>query len=76
MVATVLKKAEDSDDLILRLYETAGRDCIAEIRCPLLETSASVPLGHYEIKTLKISFRAEGEFQPAETDMLERTIPS
>jgi alpha-mannosidase len=31
LLVTVLKKAEDSDDLILRFYETQGRDCNAKI---------------------------------------------
>jgi alpha-mannosidase len=37
VVCTVLKKAEDSDDLIMRFYETKGTECTAKIRLsPLL----------------------------------------
>ncbi len=31
IILTVIKKAEDSDDIILRLYETSGKDAKAEI---------------------------------------------
>lgn len=55
VVATVLKKAEDSDDLILRIYETSGRDAKARITIPFLKISSEVALGHHEIKTLRVS---------------------
>jgi len=32
VILTVIKKAEDSDDIILRLYETSGQDATAETR--------------------------------------------
>jgi alpha-mannosidase len=32
LVVSVLKKAEDSDDMIIRFYETKGDECIAKIR--------------------------------------------
>ena len=32
LIVTVLKKAEDSDDLIMRFYETKGADCTAIIK--------------------------------------------
>jgi alpha-mannosidase len=32
LIVTVLKKAEDSDDLIVRFYETKGSECMAQIR--------------------------------------------
>ncbi len=36
VILTVLKKAEDSDDLVLRLYESAGKACTARLSlaCP------------------------------------------
>ena len=75
VVATVLKKAEDSDHLVLRLCETAGEDSVAVIRCPYLGASASVPIGHYEIKTLRMLSWDGGCLQLCETDMLERAEP-
>lgn len=32
LVVTVLKKAEDSDDLMLRFYETTGQACTAKVK--------------------------------------------
>ena len=32
LVVTVLKKAEDSDDLVIRFFETAGNDCTAKVK--------------------------------------------
>lgn len=41
LVVTVLKKAEDSDDLIMRFYETKGIGCTAKIRLsPLMGIDA------------------------------------
>jgi alpha-mannosidase len=41
MIITALKKAEDSDDLILRFYETKGAECPAKIRLsPLMGIDA------------------------------------
>jgi alpha-mannosidase len=31
-IVTVVKKAEDSNDIILRWYEAEGKDCVATIR--------------------------------------------
>lgn len=75
VVATVLKRAEDSGDLVLRMYETAGKDGVARISCRYLEASASVPIGHHEVKTVKITSWAGGKLQVRDTDMLERENP-
>lgn len=32
LVVTVLKKAEDSDDLVFRPYETTGQPCVAKVK--------------------------------------------
>ena len=32
LIVTVLKKAEDSDDLMLRFYETTGQPCVAKVK--------------------------------------------
>jgi alpha-mannosidase len=66
IVCTVLKKAEDSDDLVIRLYETAGRDTKARISFPSEKIVQDVQMGHHEIKTLKLT---DGKF--IEVNMLE-----
>jgi alpha-mannosidase len=75
VVAVSFKKAEDSDDLILRFYETDGKESIAEIRLPWHKFSRSIPLKPFEIKTLKFSFNSQKEaVSVKEVDMLERII--
>lgn len=59
VVLTVVKRAEDGDDLILRSYETAGQAVTAEIglhgtgTVPCAETRQRVPWRPYELKTLR-----------------------
>ena len=59
MVLTVVKRAEEGDDLILRGYETAGQAVTAEISLrgtgtvPCVETRQQVPWRPYELKTLR-----------------------
>lgn len=51
----VLKKAEDgSGDLILRMYETAGKTTETEIRLKALKLQVSAEFQPFEIKTLRI----------------------
>jgi alpha-mannosidase len=74
VIVTAAKRAEDDDDLVLRFYESEGRDIEAQVRTAFPVATARevnfmedeigkvptrgrlvrVPLGHYEIKTLKI----------------------
>jgi alpha-mannosidase len=42
VVLTAIKKAEDSDGLILRLYEWAGKDGAVEVHIPTGATSATL----------------------------------
>jgi len=71
VVCTVLKKAEDSDNLIIRLYETSGRNTTATVAFPSLKIRERVRLGHHEIKTLKLS---RGRL--TEVDLLEKKMRS
>jgi len=73
VVLTAVKKSEDGDDLILRFYETNGQETTAQIALPQENFSYKTPLGHYEIKTLRISFGAGG-ITVQETDLLENAI--
>ncbi|MEK6571333.1 MAG: glycoside hydrolase family 38 C-terminal domain-containing protein, partial [Bacteroidota bacterium] len=71
IVCTVLKKAEDSDDLVIRLYETIGRYTTAIINLPSLNFKEQVKVDHHEIKTLKIHDR-----KVMGVNMLEENIHS
>jgi len=73
VVLSVVKKAEDDDDLILRLYETDGRDGEVKIAMPAERASCVFPIGRFEIKTLRCSKR-NGKLVATEVDMLERPL--
>jgi alpha-mannosidase len=66
IMVSVVKKAEDSNDLIVRCYETDGEETSAEISIPSMPQSWRGKLKPSEIKTLK--FSAKGV---EETDLLE-----
>jgi alpha-mannosidase len=74
VLLSACKKAEDSDDLVIRFFETAGQDGEAALtfaaapsaawetdmlennltEIPVSGASITVPLGHNEVKTLKV----------------------
>ena len=69
-MVTVLKQAEDGEDLIVRCVETHGQDVEATIRIPHISAMWSFPLGHAEIK----SFRVGRDGSVHEIDLLEDDI--
>ncbi|MBN2471632.1 MAG: alpha-mannosidase [Anaerolineae bacterium] len=69
---TVLKQAEDSDDLILRAYETTRTATRAVIRLPQWGRTIEAAFGPCEIKTFRIP--PDPARPIAETDLLERDI--
>jgi alpha-mannosidase len=54
VVVTVLKQAEDGDDLILRAYESARTATQATIRLPAWGRTIEASFGPGEIKTLRV----------------------
>ncbi|MGA2630413.1 MAG: glycoside hydrolase family 38 C-terminal domain-containing protein [Terriglobia bacterium] len=69
VVVSVVKKAEDGDDLIIRCYETAGRAVNATVNLGMVNrhwTGAFRPL---EIKTLRVP-RGDGDIR--EVNLLEQ----
>lgn len=67
ILVTVLKKAEETDDFILRLYETKGKSTQVEIK--LFKRIFKIKVGAYEIKTLLIPKNKEIPVQ--EVNLLE-----
>jgi len=51
---TAFKKAEDGDELIVRLFEPTGRGRRTTLSLPHLELKHSVRLAPFEIRTLAI----------------------
>jgi alpha-mannosidase len=64
-----MKKAENSNDLILRLFEPTGKKRSINISVPFLKFNQRVEIGGYEIKTLKINPRTG---KMVEVNLLER----
>lgn len=69
IIMSAFKKAEKSDDYILRLYETYGLKTLAKVGLPKLSRIFSIEMGPYEIKTILIPADPEKEIR--ETDLIE-----
>ncbi|MBB3128593.1 alpha-mannosidase [Paenibacillus rhizosphaerae] len=69
VVVSVLKKAEDSDDLILRAYETTKSATRAVIRLPKWNRIIEADFGPCEIKTFLIPKNADAPVR--ETNLIE-----
>jgi alpha-mannosidase len=69
VVVSVMKKAEDGDDLIVRCYETAGREVKATLDLGLVNRRWTGNFRPLEIKTLRVPL-AEGEIR--EVNLLEQ----
>jgi len=69
VVVSVVKKAEDADDLIIRCYETAGREAKATLDLGLVNRHWTGTFRPLEIKSLRVP-RAGGEIR--EVNALEQ----
>ena len=69
-LVTVVKKAEDDDGMVLRLYEYAGRKDEVKINVTILDKEIRLPVSKYEIKTIKLEQGVSG--RTVETDLIER----
>jgi alpha-mannosidase len=71
LLVSVVKKADDNDDLVIRCYETAGVGTSGTIRLPRFNRTIEADFGPCEIKTFRIP---RDEAQPVvETNLLEWT---
>jgi alpha-mannosidase len=68
---TAFKKAEDGDDLIIRLHEPTGQPRSTTVSLPWAGAKQEVRLQGFEVKTLRFDHRT-GLF--IETDLLERSV--
>jgi len=72
VVLSVLKKAEDGGDLILRCWEAWGRAVEAEIELPWWQRVIRAQFGPYEIKTFRV--RQDCTQPIVETNLLEEPL--
>ncbi|MBN1642469.1 MAG: alpha-mannosidase [Anaerolineae bacterium] len=71
IVLTALKVAEEGDDLIVRGYETAGRETMAQVRIGADGPRWTVAWRPHEIVTLRVS----GDGAPVRVNILEEPAP-
>jgi len=69
VMVSVLKQAEDGDDLVLRAYETNGTAARATILLPKWGREIKIDFGPYEIKTFRVP--RDPVKQVKETNLLE-----
>ena len=69
MVVSVVKKAEDGEDLIIRCYETTGRPTNASLELGLVNRRWTGSFRPLEIKTLRVPLEG-GEIR--EVNLLEQ----
>jgi alpha-mannosidase len=55
VVVSAIKQAEDGGDVIVRMYETAGKDTTAKLDLSFAKTQWTGKFRPYEIKTLRIN---------------------
>jgi alpha-mannosidase len=70
VLVTAVKQSEEGADIVIRLYEYAGREDEAVVTVRPIQRTFKVRLGPYEIKTVMLK-KAAG-WRPVETDLLER----
>lgn len=71
VVITAIKKAEDSNDIIVRLFEPTGHPRATVLFIPFLKLKIKLSFDPFEIKTLRINPR-NGNYY--ETNLMERKI--
>ncbi|QSO51573.1 alpha-mannosidase [Alicyclobacillus curvatus] len=69
VIISVVKQAEDNDDLVIRCYEAHGRQTDTTIRLPRWGREISLEFGPSEIKTIRVPLAIDHEAY--ETDLLE-----
>jgi alpha-mannosidase len=69
VVVTVVKAAEDGGAVVVRAYESSGRETHATVELPLLERTIEAEFGPSEIKTFVVP--CDSSAPVAETNLLE-----
>jgi alpha-mannosidase len=58
VLMTACKKAEDSADYIIRLFEPSGEPCATVVHLPIWGIEQEIKLGAFEIKTMRLDLQA------------------
>lgn len=71
VLVTAVKRAEEGDDIIVRLFEPTGEKRRTTLALPFISLSKTVTLRPFEIKTLRVNLK-ERTF--VETDLMEKPL--
>ena len=69
VIASVMKRPEKGEGLVIRLYEAHGKDCKADIALPFFGRKVRVGMKAHEIKTIRV--RPEKGWKMEEVNLLE-----
>ena len=69
LVLGAVKLAEDGDDLVVRIVETAGRSADARVSFPAFDRELSFAIGPFQVRTFLVP--ADRGAEPREVDLLE-----
>ena len=65
---TAIKKAENSSDVIIRLFEPTGQKRITTLSLPCISKKIKIDFGAFELKTIRVNLKTE---KLSETSLLE-----
>lgn len=68
---SAFKKAENSDDYIVRLFEPNGSDCVTRIFFPFIGLEEQITFTGFEIKTFRLEIKNR---RLVETDLMEKDV--
>ena len=68
---TAFKKAEKTDDYIIRLFEPTGKDRITSLSIPMFQIREEVSMGPFEIKTFYLDVKRK---KLMECDLMEQIL--
>jgi alpha-mannosidase len=74
LVLGAVKVAEDGDDLVVRVVETAGRSVRGVVDLPLWQRRFEIEIAPFEIRTFLVS--RDPDVEVVEADLLERALAS
>jgi hypothetical protein len=65
VILTALKRSEDGQDTLLRLFNPTAAEAAVTVKCPSLDLCETLPLGVYEAATYRVR---DGKLIPCRMD--------
>lgn len=70
VIVTVVKKAEDNEDVVLRCYETAGKETEFILKLPYWDLDSKIKIAPFSLNTFRLKIRT-GLLKVAESNAME-----